>query len=244
MIKNVLLKTREFIVVTSVYLSNKCFTRFIWHQLAVHLDSTSVTCSLKLKCASTTITKSFAECDGRISLPSKVMLKSFGMHANICEVPSNSGLVLSGLIRGLCVQQQAAISCSCSLVGLLDRKRQVELRVVDIALQNPLDVKQGRSQYRPMRTHGNLTIHFQFSQTYLYLSKNNLNHYTASRKPFSERSFFSRSPCSKLSNAFDKSSSCNLLSIHSVKDQICHKRGVAYSKASISNEPFFRLTLQ
>ena len=54
------------------------------------MDSTSVTCSLKLRCASTTTTKSFAECDGRISLPSKVMLKSFGMHASICEVPSNS----------------------------------------------------------------------------------------------------------------------------------------------------------
>ena len=66
------------------------------------------------------------------------------MHANICEVPSYSSLVSSGLIRRLCVQHQAAIvlqiriQLSCSLVRLPDRKLQVELRVVDIALQGQL----------------------------------------------------------------------------------------------------------
>ena len=71
-----LLKTRELMVaISGGDLSNRCFTRFIWHKLAVHLDTRSVTCSLKLRCSSTTTPKSLADCDGLISLPSKVIGK-------------------------------------------------------------------------------------------------------------------------------------------------------------------------
>ena len=64
------------------------------HRLPVHLDTTSVTCSSKLRRESTMTPKSFAERDGRISLPSSVTPKPSGTRANICGVRRSNNLVL------------------------------------------------------------------------------------------------------------------------------------------------------
>ena len=52
-------------------------------KLLVHFETRSVTCSLNVRCESRTIPKSFAECDGRISFPSRVTAKLTGMGASI-----------------------------------------------------------------------------------------------------------------------------------------------------------------
>ena len=73
--ENILLNTSKSMIVISVDTSNRCFTRLIWHKPPVHFDTTSFTCSLKVRCASKIMPKFFAEGDSCFSIYQNIWLK-------------------------------------------------------------------------------------------------------------------------------------------------------------------------
>ena len=74
----------------------------------MYLDVICIKCSSKLRVESIKSPKSLAKSTGESSLPSRDNLKLLDTLDNICLVPNTSNLVLSGFIRRLFEQNQAA----------------------------------------------------------------------------------------------------------------------------------------
>ena len=53
----------------------------------LHIYTALVTCSLKVRCASKIMPKSFADCDGLICFQSRVMAKLSGTFASLWDAP-------------------------------------------------------------------------------------------------------------------------------------------------------------
>ena len=89
---------------------------FIWHKIAIQVETVFAICSLKLSVESSWIPRSLAEIVGVILFSSNVTCKSSGNRCNILGVPSTNTLVLSGLISRLLWQHHAVIFDRSSLI--------------------------------------------------------------------------------------------------------------------------------
>ena len=102
-------KPRQFRMMVSTDLKNKCLTLLIWHRIETRDEVRVLTCSLNVRFESSVIPRSLTEDTGVKCCPIKgILISSTLLKSRF--VPKRISLVLSGLISNLFVQHKEAIS--------------------------------------------------------------------------------------------------------------------------------------